>query len=220
MRPAFRVLLNKALIHERKQLLRNDNTLLRLEVLEDAAYHPRRRAQSRVQHVHVALLLEAAPLLALLILALLLGGLSAANLHSAGLVVEAVGARHQLAHPWVRFLLLFVDGLIAREPCLKIVFLSCRVVQLARADVDYLVREAKGLCERLSLRDHLVVHLPRVLRMAHAKLLDLLELMHTEDAPVVDAGLARLFPEAGACPSVKHRVSFELLIVEPFIRVI
>ena len=73
------------------------------------------------------------------------------------------------------------------------------VVEGARHNVDHSVGDAKRLVERLAVPDHLLEHLPRgvVVGGRDTELLDLLELMHAEDAEGVAAVAASLLAEAG-----------------------
>ena len=50
------------------------------------------------------------------------------------LVVSAIGARHQLP-----------EGLAGREPCLEVILLRRRIVQLSRHDVDNMVGDLQSL---------------------------------------------------------------------------
>ncbi len=113
------------------------------------------------------------------------GGTS--HLESPGLVVGAVGARDELA-----------EAALAREPALDVVLLRCGEVEGARDNVDDLVREADGLEVVLCVLDHLLHHLPGdcALGGGDAKLLNLLELVHAEDASSVAAMRANLLAEA------------------------
>lgn len=88
-----------------------------------------------------------------------------------GLVVSAVGARDKL-------LVLALKG----KPCLQVVFLGGSIVQGTRHNRNDLIRQAQRLVEGLRGFDHGVEHLPGLLRFREDKLLNLLELVDTEDA--------------------------------------
>lgn len=79
------------------------------------------------------------------------------------------------------------------------------VVQSARDNADDLVGEAKALVELLRSTDHLVEELPALLGLAEDELLDLLELVDTEDTPGIAAVASGLFPEARAVSGVLNR---------------
>ena len=83
-----------------------------------------------------------------------------------------------------------------RSTC-QVELLCGGVVECARADADDAVSDAEQLAELLGVADHLVERLPRlvVVRGGDHELLDLLELVHAEDAPGVAAVGADLLPE-------------------------
>ena len=131
---------------------------------------------------------------------------AAADLHRARLVVRAVRARHQLA---VRA----VPG----EPALQVVLLRRRVVQRARHDVHHAVRQVQRLVELATVLDHVLVHVPALLRLADHELLHLVELVHAEDAPRVLPVRARLLPEVRREARVLQR---QVLLVQPLAHVV
>lgn len=132
---------------------------------------------------------------------------SAAHLEPAALVVGAVRARHKL-------LVLALEG----EPCLQVVLHRRRVVQRTGHDGHNTVGNLQALVELLRVRDHLVEHLPGARGVRDAELLDLLKLVHTENAPGVLAVRAGLLAEARRVAGVADR---QLLrgLVEPLVRV-
>lgn len=122
-------------------------------------------------------------------------------------VVRAVRARDEL-------LVRALEG----EPRLEVVLLRRREVERAGDDSDDAVGDAEALVERLRGADHLVEHLPALLWGRHAELLDLLELVHPEDAPHVAPGRAGLLAEAGRVAGVLER-ELRLWRLEPLARV-
>ena len=104
------------------------------------------------------------------------------------LEVKAVRARHKLT---VRA--------ITREPALDVILLGCGVVQLARNHENNTEWKTKCAKELASVVDHLVVDLVAFTTMwaCDAELFDLLELVDTEDTPVILARSTSLLSEAG-----------------------
>lgn len=151
------------------------DSLVGLVVLQKAADGASSGAEGGVEHVDVGLGS----------LASLLTGSTEANLHAAGLEVRAVRARNELA---------VVTH--TREVALNVVLLGSGGVQLSRNDVDDLVREAQRLVELLGNAQKGLVHLPRLLGRGDDELLNLLELMHTEDTPGITTMSASLLTEA------------------------
>mmetsp|Transcript_44103 Transcript_44103/g.137324 ORF Transcript_44103/g.137324 Transcript_44103/m.137324 type:complete len:201 (+) Transcript_44103:153-755(+) len=160
--------------HERDQGAWNSDAVGLLVVLHETAKCPLCGAQRAVEHVAEGVLrLE-----------------SALGLHGPRLIVQAIGAGHELS-------VLSAALVIARKPALQIVLLGRSVVELSRDDGHSPVRDSEGLVELLSHADHLLVLLPRLLRLRQSELLDLLELVHTENPANVTARAAGLTPEAG-----------------------
>ena len=124
--------------------------VLLLIVLEDTAQRTLRGTQRRVQHMHIRLLhisrlLHAVP-----------------DLQLAGLVVRAVGARHEL-------LVLALEG----EPGLEIPLLGRSVVEGARDDGHDLIRDTERLVEFFRGVDHVVECFPGFLGVDDEELFDL-----------------------------------------------
>lgn len=113
------------------------------------------------------------------------------DLESPALVICAVGARHQL-------LVLALEG----EPRLQIKLLRRRVVQRTGDDGNNPVRQAQALVELLGRLDHRVKRLPRLLGVGEEELLNLLELVHAENAPSISAVAASFSPVAGGVTGV------------------
>jgi len=182
-------------IHVGDQGLGNTDTLGRLVVLKNAGQGTGSGSQSRVQAVDI-LLLTVTHLLD-----------SATDLQVARLVVSAVGARDQL-------LVSTLEG----EPGLQIILLGGSVVQSSRDDRDNTVRKTQGLVEVLRVLNHVVKHLPRLLRLSQAELLNLLKLVHTENTPGVATSSTGLLTETGRVTSILDR---ELLLglLEPLVSV-
>ena len=80
------------------------------------------------------------------------------------------------------------------EISLHVVLLGGGVIERARHDGNNTVRDAQRLVVVLRRRDHFLEHLPRlvVVGRGDAELLDLLKLMHAEDAEGVAAVRAHL----------------------------
>lgn len=112
-------------------------------------------------------------------------------LQVSGLVVSAVGARHEL-----------LELALEWEPCLQVELLGSRVVEGARDNGNDLVRQAERLVESLGDTDHLVEHLPGLLGVSEHKLLDLGELVDTEDTPGIATVCTCLSPVAGGVTTV------------------
>jgi hypothetical protein len=112
----------------------------------------------------------------ILLLDLSLGLGAKSNFQGSALVIGAVRAGDQL-------LVLALEG----EPGLEIVLLGGGVVQSTRDDGHDTVWNAKGLVEFLGVGDHVVKLLPGLLWVSEDELLDLLELMDTENTPSITA---------------------------------
>lgn len=175
------------------QRLGNLDTLGGLEVLEDSADGAGGGGQGGVEAVDVGLL----------DVGLLLD--AKADLEVAGLVVGAVGARDEL-----------LELALVGEPSLEIELLGGRVVEGARDDGDDAVRDAERLVEGLRVGDHVVEHLPRLLGLGDAELLDLGELVDAEDAPDILAMGTGLLAEASGITGV---LQGEVLGLEPLVAV-
>lgn len=175
------------------QWLWDVETALILEVLEQAAQRSLSRTKCRVKCVHV------------LLFDLSLELVSEADLKGAGLVVGAVGAGDEL----------LILALVW-EPSLKIVLLGGSVVKGSGNDLDHTVWDAEGLVELLGVADHLLEGLPRLLWVGKDELLDLLELVDTENSPCVASVGASLSAIAGGKSGVLDR---ELLWHDPLVGV-
>lgn len=116
---------------------------------------------------------------------------SATDLEVTGLVVSAVRARDQL-----------LIGTLEREPGLQIVLLGSSVVEGPRDDRNNTVRETERLVKVLRVLNHVVKHLPRLLRLSQTELLNLLELVDTENTPGIAAVGTGLLTEAGRVTGV------------------
>lgn len=182
-------------VHVRNQGLGNTDTFGGLVVLENARQSTGSGSQGRVQAVDV-LLLAVAHLLD-----------AATDLQVARLVVSAVGARNQL-----------LVGTLEGEPSLQIILLGSSVVQGSRDDRDNAVGETQGLVEVFRVLDHVVKHLPGLLGLSQTELLNLLELVDTEDTPGVATSSSGLLAEAGRVTGV---LDGQLLLglLEPFVGV-
>ena len=175
------------------QRLGNLDTLGGLEVLKDGADGAGGGGEGGVEAVDVGLL----------DVGLLLD--AEADLEIAGLVVGAVGARDEL-----------LELALVGEPSLEIELLGSGVVERTGDDGDDAVRDAEGLVEGLGVGDHVVEHLPGLLGLGDAELLNLGELVDTEDAPDILAVSTGLLAEAGGITSV---LQGEVLGLEPLIAV-
>lgn len=180
--------------HEGAEALGDDNSLFGLVVLKDTADGTLSSAKSGVEHVYVLLFGVVG----------FLGTVT--SLHGTSLVVGTVGARDEFSP-------LSKGG----EPRLEIKLLGSSVVELSRNDVDDLVRKSKRLVESLSNLEHLTVHLPRLGRVGDSELLDLLELVNTEDSPSILSVRTGLLTEASRKTSV---LDGELLRLNPFLSVV
>src|SRR5207245_8384041 len=107
-----------------------------------------------------------------------------AGVQSARLVIGAVAAADHLT---VRVL--------PRKPGLDIILLRGDRADVPGADVHDAVRDLEGAVDRLAVRAEFLVPGPAVLRPAEDELLDLVELVHPEEAFRVDAVAADLPPE-------------------------
>ena len=87
-------------------------------------------------------------------------------------------------------------AMIVNVSTCQVELLGCGVVEGSGADADDAVGDAEQLAELLGVADHLLQRLPRlvVVRGGDHELLDLLELVHAEDAPRVAAVGADLLP--------------------------
>ena len=119
------------------------------------------------------------------------------------LVVRAVAAAGELP-----------VALLAREPRLAVELLRRRGAEVAGGDVHHLVRDAEALQDRLLGREDHQVLGRALLRRAEAEHLDLVELVHAQDAARVAAGGAGLAAEAGriACVADRERGLVEELL--------
>ena len=122
--------------HERHENLWHSYAVSFLIRLKQAANGTARGAERRVEHVHI-LFLAISHLLD-----------TAADLHSAGLVVGAVGTRDK-----------FAVGVVAGEPALEIEFLDGGIVESTAANVDDVVGKSERLVKLLGRLDHFVLHL-------------------------------------------------------------
>ena len=165
--------------------------ILILEVLEQAAQRSLSSAERRVKCVHVFLL------------DLSLELVSETDLERAGLIVCAIRAGDEL--------LVFA---LVWEPCLKIVFLGGSVVKGAGNNLNNTVWDTKGLVELLRVSDHLLEGLPGLLWIGENELLDLLELVDTENSPCVASVGASLSAVAGGESGV---LDWELLRHDPLV---
>lgn len=126
---------------------------------------------------------------------LLIGRLQVvAGVQSTGLVISAVGARDK-----------FSPVVVAGEPGFEIVLGSSGIVELSRDDVHNSVRKLKGLIESFRSLDDLLEFVPGFLGFAVNELLDLLELMDTENTPDITTMRACFLSEASGDTSVMLR---------------
>lgn len=123
-------------------------------------------------------------------------------------VVRAVRARDQL-----------LIRALEREPCLQIILLTRCQVQRSRYDGHDAVRDLQALIELFRSANHRVERVPALLRLGDAELLDLLELVHTEDAPHISSGGSCLFAETGGVAGVFDG-ELRLGRIEPFVGVV
>ena len=108
-------------------------------------------------------------------------------------VISAVRARHEL-----------LVSTLEWEPRLQIVLLRRSKIQRAANNSHKPIRDLQALVKALGVGDHAVEHLPALLRIGDAELLDLLKLVHAEDAPHVAPGAAGFFAEARRVACVLH----------------
>lgn len=127
------------------------------------------------------------------------------NLKCTALVIRAVGARDKL-------LILSLE----REPSLEVILLGGCIVQPPGHNGDYPVRETQALVECLGIGDHLIKRLPGLLRIRQEELLDLLELMNTENTPCIPTVASGFSPVAGRVTGIFNR---NVLRSEPFVGV-
>mmetsp|Transcript_27363 Transcript_27363/g.71655 ORF Transcript_27363/g.71655 Transcript_27363/m.71655 type:complete len:506 (+) Transcript_27363:214-1731(+) len=167
---------------ERLQCGRHFHALRSLVVLDEAAHGALRGAQRAVEHVAERVALVDAVL----------------GPHGARLVVGAVRAGHQLA-------VLALALVVAGEPALKVVLHGSGVVELTGHDGNYMIGDLKALVKLLGSLDHVFVFVPGLLRLREHELLNLLELVHPEDAADVAAAAAGLPPEAGGDAHIADR---------------
>src|SRR6266568_7501427 len=148
--------------HERAQDLRHgDGSVRLLVVLQDRDDPAGRRHRTRVERVGN----EFVPT-----------DLPRADVQAPRLVVRAVAATDDLA-----------VLLLPRKPRLDVVLLRGDRADVPRADVDDAVWNLQGAIDRLAVRSELLVPRPTVLRPGEDELLDLVELVHPEEALRVDA---------------------------------
>ena len=112
-------------------------------------------------------------------------------LEGARLIIRAVRARDE-----------FSEGVVAREPGLKIVLHSSCVVKFTRHDIDHLVGQTKTLVECLRSTDHAIKFVPGFAWVAVNELLNLFKLMYTENTPYISAVRASFLTEASGHASV------------------
>lgn len=139
------------------------------------------------------------------LLLVLCGGHAETDLKTTGLVVETIRARDKL-------LVLSLE----REPGLEIVLLGGGVVESSRDDRDDAVWKAEGLVEGFRGGNHFVKGFPRMLRVGNDELLDLLELMHTEDSPCISSVRTGFTTIARRESGVGN---WEVVLGEPFVGV-
>src|SRR2546421_12524378 len=113
-------------------------------------------------------------------------GTTVANVQPTRLVVGRVGARSQ-----------FAVATLARQPCLAVVFLGCRRAQISNCDCHHSVGDLELLEDRLLDPKQPLVFSLGVLGLHEAEHLDLVELMHAEDAAGAFAGSSTLAAKAG-----------------------
>ena len=85
--------------------------------------------------------------------------------------------------------------IISWEPSFQIILFSSSIIQGTWNDVDNSVRQIQRLIEFFSNSNHILHNLPRLLRLSNDELLDLLELMDSEDTPVVFTMSTSFFSE-------------------------
>src|SRR3989475_12370307 len=156
--------------HERSQDYRHDDGAVRLLiVLEDRDEASGRRHRGRVQRVREELLAADFP---------------GARVQPPGLVVRAVAAADHLA---VRIL--------PRKPAFDVILLRGDRADVPGAHVHDSIRDLEGPIDPFAVRPEFLVPRPTVLRAAEHELLDLVELMHPEEAFRVDTVAADLASE-------------------------
>ena len=106
-------------------------------------------------------------------------------------VIGTVAARDQL-------LVLSLHG----EPCLEVVLDRSGIVQSSRNDLRDSVGETERLVERLGVFEHVLEHGRGVFRLGDAELLNLLELMHSEDTPSIPSVGTGFLSETGRVSGV------------------
>ena len=111
---------------------------------------------------------------------------SVSGLKSPRLIVSAIRARDELP-----------EGIVTWEPGFQVVLLGCCIVELSRHDIDDLVRQSEALVKQLRSLDHFLELVPRLVGLTVDELLDLLELVDSEDTPDVSTVRASLLTEAG-----------------------
>jgi len=166
--------------HVWSQNFRNDDTFISLVVLEDAAHGAGRCAHGSVQHVNINLLVSVLQ--------------SISGLEGSGLVISAVRARNELS-----------ESVIAWEPSFKIVLHGSSVVKFPGHNVDNLVGKSKSLVKSFRGLDHSVELIPGFAWVAVDELLNLFELMDSEDTPDISSVGASFFAEAGGNTSISER---------------
>ena len=117
-----------------------------------------------------------------------------AHVQAAGLEVRGVGARGELA-----------VAALPRQPGLEVVFLRGRGAKVVHRDVHDAVGDLERLQQPLLDREQPLVLLRRLPRLDEREHLDLVELVHAEDAAGVLARGAGLAAEAGGEAGVAER---------------
>src|SRR5699024_8650205 len=121
----------------------------------------------------------------------LAGGVAVAHPQTAGLEGRAVGGRRELA-----------VGALGGDPRLAVVLAGRRGTEVAAGDVDHAERQPHGLQHLLLEAQQTLVLRGRLLRRAPGEHLDLVELVHADDAAGVLTVRARLAAEAGGPAAV------------------
>ena len=177
--------------HVRSQDLRNRDTLGRLIILQDAAHRSRCCAHRAIKHVNVDLVICVFQ--------------RVSRLKTSRLIICAIRARNKLS-----------EGIVAWEPSFQIVLFGCSVVELARDNIDNLIRQTKSLVELFRSLNHFLELVPGLIGFAVNELLNLFELVDAEDTPDVSAVGAGLLTEAGGDAGVAFG---EIGRFDPFLHV-
>ncbi len=106
--------------------------------------------------------------------------------------------------------------LIAREPGLKVVFFGSCVIECAWNNRNDSVGKSKWLIELLGKSNHIFMGLPWVLWLGDNELLNLLELVHSENSPSVFSMGPCLLPEAWGTSPIFDR---KLGLFDPLVSV-